>query len=70
VRYGGACDWWSIGVLLCELLCGDTPFQDESLLKVYRNIRQHDVRVCVCVCVFLCACVMCVAASVCTSKRG
>ncbi|XP_021842212.2 probable serine/threonine protein kinase IRE isoform X1 [Spinacia oleracea] len=41
--HGATADWWSVGVILFELLVGIPPFNAESPQKIFDNIMNHDV---------------------------
>mmetsp|Transcript_26063 Transcript_26063/g.22949 ORF Transcript_26063/g.22949 Transcript_26063/m.22949 type:complete len:106 (+) Transcript_26063:1176-1493(+) len=32
-------DWWSMGVILYEFICGIPPFNDETVDKIFENIN-------------------------------
>lgn len=38
-----AVDWWTFGILIFELICGKTPFKDESQDKTFNNILNNRV---------------------------
>lgn len=36
--HGKAVDWWTVGILLYEMLAGYPPFQDDDPMNIYRKI--------------------------------
>lgn len=40
--YGAEADWWSAGIVLFELLLGDTPFFSDSLTGTFNLIQGHN----------------------------
>ena len=39
VGYDKTVDWWSVGVLIYEMLFGKTPFVNKNRLVMYENIK-------------------------------
>ncbi|CAO3609702.1 unnamed protein product [Cunninghamella blakesleeana] len=42
--YGKAVDWWSLGILIFEMLAGHPPFFDEDHLKLYEKILSGRIK--------------------------
>ncbi|KAK2733432.1 camp-dependent protein kinase catalytic subunit [Myotisia sp. PD_48] len=42
--YNKSVDWWSLGILIFEMLCGFTPFYDNGPMKIYENILKCRLR--------------------------
>nr|ACY56338.1 cAMP-dependent protein kinase catalytic subunit [Monascus ruber] len=43
--YNKSVDWWSLGILIFEMLCGFTPFWDSgSPVKIYENILRGRIK--------------------------
>jgi serine/threonine protein kinase len=43
--HGKEVDWWSLGVLMFEMLVGMSPFYSENQSAMYRMIQSSDVRI-------------------------
>ncbi|KAK9473814.1 camp-dependent protein kinase [Dipodascopsis tothii] len=42
--YNKSVDWWSLGILIFEMLTGYTPFYDQTPMKTYENILVCQVK--------------------------
>lgn len=42
--HGKAVDWWALGTLLYEMLCGLPPFYDTNVQKMYQKILTNPLR--------------------------
>ena len=44
LRYGHAVDWWGVGILLYELICGQPPFYSNDVARVYEKIVSAELK--------------------------
>jgi serine/threonine protein kinase len=42
--YGKACDWWSFGCVIYEMLTGHPPFYSQDRKKMFADIRDKEVK--------------------------
>eukprot|EP00301_Raphidiophrys_heterophryoidea_P026679 c9267_g1_i1.p1 GENE.c9267_g1_i1~~c9267_g1_i1.p1 ORF type:complete len:447 (-),score=86.73 c9267_g1_i1:430-1770(-) len=38
-----ACDWWALGILIFEMLCGFPPFESDSAYGIYKKVLAGEI---------------------------
>jgi serine/threonine protein kinase len=41
--YGFSVDWWALGVLMYEMMCGQTPFEADNEDDLYKAILEDAI---------------------------
>ena len=41
--YGFSVDWWALGVLMYEMMCGQTPFEADNEDDLYKAILEDSI---------------------------
>lgn len=44
VEHGKEVDWWALGCVLYELICGVPPFNGNSIEEIFNNILAHSIQ--------------------------
>ena len=42
--HGKGVDWWTLGILLFEMIAGIDPFNDEDPMSIYQNILKGHIK--------------------------
>ena len=42
--YGRAVDWWGLGVVMYEMMCGRLPFYNQDHEKLFELILMEDIK--------------------------
>lgn len=42
--HGKGVDWWTLGVIIYEMIAGIDPFNDEDPMSIYKNILKGEVK--------------------------
>jgi len=41
--HGKGVDWWTLGILMYEMMCGHPPFIDDDIMELYKKILEGKV---------------------------
>lgn len=43
IGYNKEVDWWSLGILLYEMVTGSLPFENNNVYEIYKNILSKPI---------------------------